>query len=92
MEKYSLDLRDTNGTRTRRVIIKAEAASDAEVIRIAHALMDLTLFEGATTTEAIVTGANDREVATIGDSEGDCSYLDRPVRYGAGFRSDPDVT
>ena len=92
MDKYRLDLKYTSAGQPRRVIIRADAASDGEAIRISHALIDLALFEGATSIEVGVTGSHNREIATVSEDEDDRNYLERPIRYGSGYRPEREIS
>ena len=87
MERYLLDVRfDMRGV-DRRVMIRTEAATDDEALRIGNALADLVDFEGASLIQVVVSGAGGRDVGVIGGAADQEHYLDRAVTIGVGYRT-----
>ena len=68
-------------------MIRSEAATDDEALRIGNALADVVDFEGGSSTQDVVSGAGERDVGVIGGAADHEHYLDRAVRIGAGYRT-----
>ena len=85
MEKYSLHLHYMIASVETRLIIRVDAESDDEALRISNAVADLAVFEGATALEITVVTKCCRDVGTLQESSENDDYLDRPIRYGSGY-------
>ena len=88
MEQYDFKIRYQKADTQRSVVIKADALSDDEAIRIAHPIADLIEFEGGSAIEIAIGGPNSREIAIISDArdEQQGNYLERSHLLGGGYR------
>ena len=86
MQKYRFRIEDQGVPRRSLGIILSTAEDDDEAIRMGHVLADYALLSGSDSIVISITNVGGRDVALIQEGKGDERYLDRPVKYGSGYK------